>query len=66
MSNATDLLAISVGNRESLRDLGQTVEVIRLPHGLEARLILRPPPPPAPWAPPPWAQPHNPYATSHN
>ena len=41
-------------------------EVILLRHGLEARLILRPPPPPAPYPPPPWAQPHNPYATSHN
>jgi hypothetical protein len=43
---------------------GQTkTEVIRLRHGLEALLILRPPPPPviqAPWAQP---QPHNPYAT---
>ncbi|MFZ2117634.1 MAG: hypothetical protein WCE78_15765 [Pseudonocardiaceae bacterium] len=38
-------------------------EVILLRHGLEARLVLRPPPPPAPWTPQPGA---NPYATSHN
>ena len=39
-------------------------EVILLRHGLEARLILRPPPPPAPYPPPPWAQHPNPYATN--